>query len=123
MAVAALEGAHAAFLSDVFTDKLPGGNNDTNRKIIAEYLRLLGMSGCNKLTPYLFMEKDEQPEAKTIKMAGKGLTYRNEIMHELRNMSDYKHRLRTNEDISEAYSAVLMVYECYRIEVEKRNKE
>ena len=65
------------------------------------------------------MEKEEQPEVKTIYMAGKGITYRNEIMHELRNKSSYKHRLRTNQDICEAYSAVLKVYECYRMEVEK----
>jgi len=121
MAVAAFEGAHAVYVSDILADLLP--ETGDKREIIDGYTRELGMSLCNKLSPYLFFNEIEKPDQDAIENAGKGLKYRNEIMHALRNRSgQYRHRLRTNKEISDAYVAVLKVYESYRRGVEKHTR-
>ena len=109
-AVAALEGAHAAFVQHELGRRLP----DTESDLPEDFIRELGMSLCNRLTPYLLMREEDRPNSEMIGQAGLGLKIRNEIMHSLRNRKgQYRLRTRTNKEISEAYSAVLKVYDCY----------
>lgn len=115
MAVAALEGAHAAFVGDVFASKLPpDSKKGVTEKLTATYLHELGMTLCNDLTPYLFMAEEDRPSPELIKSAADGLTYRNQIMHALRKRGQDRTRQKTNKELLDACSAVLKVYECYR---------
>ena len=83
------------------------------------------MSLCNQFTPFILLNEEERPDKELIMKAGQGLKYRNECVHSLRNKKgQYRIRTRTNSEISEAYSAILNVYDCYvreaRKTVEKR---
>lgn len=112
MAVAALEGAHAAYVTEVLAGRLP---TDAGRQLTSDYLRQLGMSLCNKLTPYIFMDVAVRPSPDLVAQADKALQYRNDIMHALRNRSgEYRRRTRTNKELSDAYSAALRLFDCYR---------
>ena len=112
MAVAALEGVHAAYVHQALASKLPP---DADASLPDDFLRELGMTLCNQLTPYIFMEVDQRPSADLIGQAERAIKFRNEIMHSLRNRRGmYRTRTRTNRELSEAYSAVLKLYECYR---------
>jgi hypothetical protein len=118
MAVAALEGAHAAFIQHELGSKLAHSND---KHLSDEFLKELGMSLCNRLTPYLFMDETERPPPELIKKCGFGIRIRNEIMHALKNKrGQYRLGTRTNKDLSEAYSAVLKTYNYYVAAIEKR---
>jgi hypothetical protein len=117
MAVAALEGVHGAYVHQALVSKLP---SDADSSLPDDFLRELGMTLCNRLTPYIFMEADERPGAELIGLAERAIRFRNEIMHSLRNRrGTYRTRTRTNRELSEAYSAVLKLYECYRSAFER----
>jgi hypothetical protein len=67
------------------------------------------------------MEQGERPDPELISKAGHGLKMRNEIMHSLQNKrGEYRIRTRSNKEISDAYSAVLKVYEHYISALAKR---
>ena len=115
--VAALEGAHAAFVQRELGSRLPGDL----KYLVGEFLRELGMSLCNQITPYLFMEERERPNEETINKSTFALKIRNEIMHSLKNKrGEYRIRTRNNKEISEAYSAVLKTFACYIAALKKR---
>lgn len=116
MAVAALEGAHGAFVQDAIITRLPqSAKPRLKAKLAEDYIRELGMSLCIQLTPYILMDEDDRPSPEVIRSAQKGLEYRNAIMHASRNKGgDYRIRLRTDTELCNAYSAVLDVYDCYR---------
>lgn len=82
MAVAALEGVHAAYVHQAFASKLPP---DADSSLPDDFLRELGMTLCNQLTPYILMEVDHRPSAVLIGQAERAIKFRNEIMHSLRN--------------------------------------
>lgn len=65
LAVAALEGAHAAFVQQELGQRLPEAESD----LPEEFIRELGMSLCNRLTPYLLMSEQERPNHDLIKQA------------------------------------------------------
>jgi hypothetical protein len=110
LAVAALEGAHAALVQLELESRLEGSGRD----LPDEFLRELGMSLCNKLTPFLFMNASQRPTVEQIRAADCGLRIRNDIMHSLKNRrGEYRIRTRTNREISDAYSAVLTMYGLY----------
>ncbi|MFG0332976.1 MAG: hypothetical protein ACF8TS_06390 [Maioricimonas sp. JB049] len=112
MAVAALEGAHGAFVSEALTQRLPDG---VDPELPEDFIRALGMSLCNQLTPFLLMDEAQRPSLELVRGAATGLKYRNEVMHALRNRrGEYRTRLRSNAELCEAYSAVLKLYEVYR---------
>jgi hypothetical protein len=115
MAVAALEGVHGAYVSHVLEAKLPTGRTGDDKNLEENFVKELGFSLCNKLTPYLFMETTERPPQELIQKAATAVRYRNEVMHALRNSSGaYRIRTRTNAELSDAYSAVLQLFDCYR---------
>jgi len=117
MAVTALEGAHAAFVERAIRDRLP---QDADENLPGEYLRELGMTLCNQLTPYLFMDDEDRPTREVIRGVATGIKFRNEIIHSTRSRrGQYRSRLRTDKELSDAYSSVLKAYECYRVAVEK----
>jgi len=118
MAVAALESAHAAFVQHELGSRL---TSNFDKDLPNKFLRGLGMSLCNSLTPILLMETEERPSPKIIKNCSHGIEIRNEIMHALKNkQGKYRLRTRTNKEISEAYSSILEVYDCYVEALEKR---
>lgn len=120
MAVAALEGVHGAFVMHALEAKLPTVRTGDDKNLEENFIKELGFSLCNKLTPYLFMDAAERPPQDLIQKAATAVKYRNEIMHALRNSSGaYRIRTRTNADLSDAYSAVLKLYEFYRKAFEK----
>jgi len=120
LAVAALEGAHAAFVQYELGYRLPAEIKASPEDFIKE----LGMSLCNQFTPFILLNEEERPDKELIMKAGQGLKYRNEIMHSLRNKKgQYRIITRTNSEISEAYSAILSVYDCYIRALEKRLKK
>jgi len=117
LAVAAFEGAHAAFVQNELGSRLPAEIKASTE----DFLKELGMTLCNQFTPFLLLSEDERPPKELILKAGKGLKYRNEIMHSLRNRGgEYRIRNRTVGEISEAYSAVLKVYDFYVEALRKR---
>lgn len=120
MAVAALEGAHAAFVQFELKKKLP----KNKQSLSEEFIKELGMTLCNQLTPYLLMEENERPAPDIIQKVKHGLKIRNEIMHSLQNKrGEFRLRTRTNKEISDAYSAVLKAYECYVHTLETRSNQ
>ena len=121
MAVAALEGVHAAYVHEVLTSRLP---LDAEPSLPDDFLRELGMTLCNRLTPYIFMESAERPSPEIIAQVEKALTFRNEIMHSLRKRrGTYRIRTRTNRELSDAYSVTLKLYDSYRSAFERRTTE
>lgn len=117
MAVAALEGAHGAFVSRELAQRLP---ENADSDLPEKFIRELGMSLCNQLSPFLFLDEADRPSFELIREAGKGLKYRNEVMHALRNRrGQYRTRLRTNRELSDAFSSVLKLYEIYRAAFER----
>ena len=83
--------------------------------IRTNFIRELGMTLCNKLTPYLFLDDASRPSADLIDGATTALKYRNEIMHASRNkQGEYRHRLRSKQEIDQAYKAALGLYRFYR---------
>jgi len=117
LAVAALEAAHSAFIQGELWKRLPEDSQATPEDFIKE----LGMTLCNDISPFLFLSDEERPPTDLIQKARNGIKYRNEIMHALQNRKgEYRIRNRTNKDISEAYSAVLKVYSYYVKAIEKR---
>ena len=66
------------------------------------------------------MDAAERPPQDLIQKAATAVKYRNEVMHALRNSSGaYRIRTRTNADLSDAFSAVLQLYDFYRKAFEK----
>jgi hypothetical protein len=115
MAVAALEGVHGAFVTNAMQAILPRNRTGENKNLEDNFLKELGFSLCNKLTPYLLMKDGDRPSPELIQGVSTAIKFRNEIMHALRTSSgEYRIRTRTNVEISEAYSSVLKMYELYR---------
>ena len=86
-----------------------------DKSLEENFIQELGFSLCNKLTPYLFMDATQRPPQELIQKAATAVTYRNQIMHALRNAAGaYKSRSRTNAELSDAFSAALQLYEFYR---------
>jgi len=120
MAVAALEGVHGAFVSHVLESRLPARRTGEDKKLEENFIKELGFSLCNRLTPYLFMDSTDRPPQDLIQKASTAVKYRNEIMHALRNSAGaYRIRTRTNAELSDAYSAALQLFDCYRKALEK----
>ncbi len=119
LAVAALEGAHGAFVTNALESKLPSGRTGDDKNIEDNFIKELGFSLCNKLTPFLFMDSTDRPTSDLIQMAATAVKYRNEIMHALRNSAgQYRIRTRTNSDLTDAYSAAIQLYDLYRKAIE-----
>jgi hypothetical protein len=93
MAVAALEGVHGAFVNHSLGKLLPVDRSGDDKDLEELFIKELGFSLCNKLTPYLFMDASERPDKELIKKASLAIKYRNEVMHALRNDSG-KYRIR-----------------------------
>jgi hypothetical protein len=120
LAVAALEGAHGAFVTTVLGSRLPTDRTGDDKNLEDSFLKELGFSLCNKLTPYLFMDAAERPTDEVIQSAATAVKYRNEIMHSLRNSAGhYRIRTRTNAELCDAYSGALILYDLYRKALEK----
>lgn len=120
MAVAALEGVHSAYVSHALSKRLPPDRTGDDKDLEDNYLRELGFSLCNKLTPYLFMGETERPSQELIQQVANAVKYRNEIMHALRNSAgNYRIRNRTNGELSDAFSAALRMFDMYREKFEK----
>lgn len=121
MAMAALEGAHAAFVQYELEPKLPPSKD---KHLPSEFLRSLGINLCNRLTPYLMMEEAERPSPEIIDRCEFGIKLRNEIMHAKRNKrKEYLLRIRTANEIEKGYSAILQVYRHYVSALERRIRD
>jgi hypothetical protein len=119
LAVAALEGAHGAFVTSELQSRLPPNRTGEDKNLEDNFIKELGFSLCNRMTPYLFMEEDRPPDD-LIQRAATAVKYRNEVMHALRNSSGhYRIRTRTNAELTDAYSAAMKLYALYRGAVEK----
>lgn len=116
MAVAALEGVHAVYLDASLRSRLPTGRTGEDKDLEENFIKTLGFSLCNKLTPYLFMTAADRPSAELIKKTAQAISYRNDIMHSKRTKdgASYLIRMRTDLQLQEAYSATLDMYEIYR---------
>jgi hypothetical protein len=120
LAVAALEGVHGAFVTNVLEQTLPADRTGEDKNLEENFIKELGFSLCNKLTPHLFMDVTERPPQDLIQKAATAVKYRNEIMHALRTSSgSYRIRSRTNAELSDAFSGVLQLYDFYRKAFEK----
>ena len=115
LAVAALEGAHGAFVTSALESKLPSGRTGEDKNLEDNFIKELGFSLCNKLSPYLFMDVANRPTDEVIQKVATAVKYRNEIMHALRNSAgQYRIRTRNNAELTDAYSAALRLYDLYR---------
>jgi hypothetical protein len=112
-----LEGAHAAFLRHSLTQELP---THKANKLIEDLLRDAGLYNLYQVTPFLFMDDQDRPTVEQLEACGQGIMMRNQFMHSLVKRGQYRIRNRTRSDISNAYSAVLQVYQSYVAALEKR---
>lgn len=120
LAVAALGGAHWAFVANILESRLPSGRTGEDKNLEDNFIKEIGFSLCNKLTPYLFMDTMDRPAENLIRKVATAVKYRNEIMHALRNSAgQYRIRMRTNSELTDAYSAGLQLYDIYRKAIEK----
>jgi hypothetical protein len=123
-AVVAFEGAHATYLKLGLDRKFSFITDEGEReKVVNEraerLLKEAGISAIYRLTPVLFMDEDERPSEEDLEKCGKGITMRNEIMHSVAKKGRYKLRNRTTAQLTEAFSAVLKVYDCFVAAIEK----
>jgi hypothetical protein len=106
LAVAALEGAHAAMVQACFANRFQRGVNSSRHA--EDFLRGLGMSRALEITPALFLGDADRPDPALVKKCLAAISCRNEIMHALRNgRGEYKARLRSTDELSKLTVAVL----------------
>jgi hypothetical protein len=116
-AAVALEGAHAALLQ-MCLDRIMGGtasNPDERAKQIElkanKLLIDVGFAEMVEITSMMFLEEADRPNPGDVEACKLGITIRNEIMHALAKKGQYKLRNRTNDQISNAYSNMLKLYQ------------
>jgi len=91
-------------------------------QVLSDLLREQGFSVMIKVTSYLFLPPEFRPAPEVLKECLKGVTMRNAIMHALTdNKGQYKIKGYVNIEISNAYSAVFKVYECFVKAIEAGN--
>ena len=121
MAVIALEGAHAALVRNVLIPKFSSYGSKEAITKAEDFLRELGMSNLNLMSPFLFMGDGERPSVDQIKSCAKGITLRNQLMHALTDKAGrYRVRQHGYQELTDACSAVLEVYEYYVKALESR---
>jgi hypothetical protein len=123
MAVVALEAAHAAFVRHALSQRLERLKKarTAEAKLVNNFLREQGLYTLYQMTPFLLMEEGERPSPEVLRACGQGIQMRNDIMHALTNAKgQYKVRQHVPMKISEAYSAILEVYDCYVRALESR---
>ena len=114
MAAIALEGVHAAYVRHMLSDQI-------DPYVLNNFFREQGFMTLCRLTPSLLMEENERPSRELLRACVKGIQMRNDIMHALTNRrGEYKIRGHKPIELSEAYKAVLRMYECYVRALEKR---
>lgn len=127
-AVIALEGVTSVLLKMKIDSRLASSMPDAIARakqveVIAEQLlKDMGLSKSLDMTSLLFLEVEDRPSENEMKKCKLGITIRNEIMHTLVKKGQYKLRNRTNEQISEAYSNVLKVFNLLVKIVERDNE-
>lgn len=121
MAVVALEGAHAAFVRHVLLQQLRPLEENRIRELVGNFLRVEGLHTLCQVTPFLLMEEGERPTPEVLKQCVKGIEMRNDIVHAKTNAKGrYKARQHAPMKISDAFSAIMKVYDCYVRALESR---
>lgn len=103
LASAALEGVHAELLRRATKGKISDG-------LMSKMLREQGIHTLIQITPRLFMPEDERPNDETIRRCVDALEKRNAIIHAKMSGGRYKMRGYTFDVLSNAYSAVMEMY-------------
>jgi hypothetical protein len=124
-AVVALEGVHSALLQMRLYRQMAASITDADiraKQAEATANRLLkdvGFSESLEMTSLLFLDPEDRPREDELRNCKLGITIRNEIMHALAKKGQYRLRNRTNQQISEAYSSVLKVFDHFAAIVER----
>jgi len=128
-AVIALEGVHSALLQMRLNRHLAASISDTDARarqaesMANRLLKEVGFSETLEMTSLLLLDPADRPREDEIQNCKLGITIRNEIMHALAKRGQYRLRNRTNNQISEAYSSVLKVFNNFATLVERDSEE
>ena len=121
MLMIAYEGANAAFVHTVLEKRMAR----TPKKVhnaVDDYLRNVGLTQLNRMTPYLLMDPFERPSDIEIEGCHVAIETRNAIMHaKSSHLGDYKVNQFTDVKLWEDYQSVKIVYEKYVAAIERRN--
>jgi len=121
MAVIALEGVHGAFVRHMLTQQLRPLGAKCTKELVGNFLRNEGLHTLSQLTPFLLMEDSERPSREALEACAKGIEMRNDVVHAKTNaQGQYKARQHAPMNISDAFSAIMKVYECYVRALEAR---
>lgn len=127
-AVVALEGAHSALLQMRIDRQIAASITDADiRAKTAEatanrLLKDIGFAESLEMTSLLFLAADDRPPDDEMRNCKLGITIRNEIMHSLAKKGQYRLRNRTNQQICDAYSSVLKVFDHFAAIVERETE-
>jgi len=128
-AVVALEGVHSALLQIRLDRRMAASITDaaTRAKQVEttanRMLKNIGLSESLEITSLLFLDAEDRPPEDEMRNCKLGVTIRNEIMHALAKKGQYRLRNRTNKQITEAYSSVLNIFNCFTAIVERDTEE
>lgn len=112
LACAALEGAHAAILRHALGSHLSARPKGAEG-LLESLSREQGIFTLIELTSYAFMDPKQRPTDDELAKCLEALTMRNGIVHAKQKKGAYKLRQHTFMDLSNAYSAVLVVFRRY----------
>lgn len=112
LACAALEGAHAALLRTSLSPAL-GAYSKGAEGLIDSLLREQGIYTLIQLTACVFMDAGHSLTPDKLERCLGALIIRNDIVHAKQKKGMYKLRAHSFKDLSEAYSAVMDVYQIF----------
>jgi uncharacterized protein YeeX (DUF496 family) len=127
-AVISLEGVHSVLLQISLDRRFTASITDDNARAkqventANRLLEEMGISELLEITPLLFLDVEDRPSDDQLRNCKLGVTIRNEIMHAKVKKGQYKLRNRSNEQISEAYSSVLEVFNLF-VKIVERDTE
>ena len=108
LAMAALEGAHAAYFHSIRRLRFP----DLSEELGEDMLREMGLARMLQVTCAMFMKPDERPTEEELAACLSGNSARNNVMHSLRAKGGkaYKARLANAGDFARHPWSILAVY-------------
>ncbi len=124
-AVVVLEGVHSALLQMRLDRQMAASITDADVRakqadaFANRLLKDVGFSESLEMTSLLFLDAEDRPPEDEMRKCKLGITIRNEIMHALAKKGQYRLRNRTNQQMSEAYSSVLKVFDHFAAIVER----
>ena len=114
MSMIALEGAHSALLHSTIPDRLPASiKNSDARGYVDRLLRDQGIYALLQVSPYLFLDRELQPDPDLVKSCLNAMEMRNAIMHAKTRRGRPTIRAYDDSQYRNAIDSVLRLYKIF----------